>query len=409
MATVSGNLPRPLPEAPTGFRLWWQRNTNTRAAYLYLIPAFAVMAIITFYPMGYQVWMSFTDYGVKSLNPNSKTYQAPNVVGVQNYSDIFKGDLAKKVQNFDFWKLLTFNLVWTFTNVPVHVVLGVLIAVLLNTQGLLFKRAYRAIYILPIVIPTLVVATVWKNLFDPQSGGINKLLATAFGPLIQAGQGMGLFQNVDLDTFFRIRWFDQIDAPFFADAKLPIASFWIVVAVAVVVGLVLIRLRVPYSTPICLALGALVLGYGIIALEMPLSYYAMLIANIWLGWPFMTIVATGALQSIPLDLYEAASIDGASPRQQFMAITVPLLRPAVIPAAMLGVITTFNLFNFVYMMSAGGPIRKTEIMVTTAYTLVRGNQLYGVAAAFCVIIFFVLLGLTLLTNGITRGTERYDV
>jgi len=409
MATVSGNLPRPLPEAPTGFRLWWQRNTNTRAAYLYLIPAFAVMAIITFYPMGYQVWMSFTDYGVKSLNPNSKTYQAPNVVGVQNYSDIFKGDLAKKVQNFDFWKLLTFNLVWTFTNVPVHVVLGVLIAVLLNTQGLWFKRAYRAIYILPIVIPTLVVATVWKNLFDPQSGGINKLLATGFSPLIRAGQGMGLFQNVDLDTFFRIRWFDQIDAPFFADAKLPIASFWIVVAVAVVVGLVLIRLRVPYSTPICLALGALVLGYGIIALEMPLSYYAMLIANIWLGWPFMTIVATGALQSIPLDLYEAASIDGASPRQQFMAITVPLLRPAVIPAAMLGVITTFNLFNFVYMMSAGGPIRKTEIMVTTAYTLVRGNQLYGVAAAFCVIIFFVLLGLTLLTNGITRGTERYDV
>ena len=409
MATVSGNLPRPLPEAPTGFRLWWQRHTNTRAAYLYLIPAFAVMAIITFYPMGYQVWMSFTDYGVKSLNPNSKTYQAPNVVGVQNYSDIFKGDLAKKVQNFDFWKLLTFNLVWTFTNVPVHVVLGVLIAVLLNTQGLWFKRAYRAIYILPIVIPTLVVATVWKNLFDPQSGGVNKLLATAFGPLIRAGQAMGLFQNVDLDTFFRIRWFDQIDAPFFADAKLPIASFWMVVAVAVVVSLVLIRLRVPYSTPICLALGALVLGYGIIALEMPLSYYAMLIANIWLGWPFMTIVATGALQSIPLDLYEAASIDGASPRQQFMAITVPLLRPAVIPAAMLGVITTFNLFNFVYMMSAGGPIRKTEIMVTTAYSLVRGNQLYGVAAAFCVIIFFVLLGLTLLTNGITRGTERYDV
>jgi arabinogalactan oligomer/maltooligosaccharide transport system permease protein len=376
---------------------------------LYLIPAFAVMAIITFYPMGYQVWMSFTDYGVKSLNPNSKTYQAPNVVGVQNYSDIFKGDLAKKVPNFDFWKLLTFNLVWTFTNVPVHVVLGVLIAVLLNTPGLWFKRAYRAIYILPIVIPTLVVATVWKNLFDPQSGGINKLLATAFGPLIRVGQGMGLFQNADLDTFFRIRWFDQIDAPFFADAKLPIASFWIVVAVAVVVGLVLIRLRVPYSTPICLALGALVLGYGIIALEMPLSYYAMLIANIWLGWPFMTIVATGALQSIPLDLYEAASIDGASPRQQFVAITVPLLRPAIIPAAMLGVITTFNLFNFVYMMSAGGPIRKTEIMVTTAYTLVRGNQLYGVAAAFCVIIFFVLLGLTLLTNGITRGTERYDV
>jgi len=409
MATISGNLPRPAPQAPTGFRLWWQRTTNARAAYLYLIPAFAMMAIITFYPMGYQVWMSFTDYGVRSLNPNSKTYQAPNVVGVQNYADIFKGDLAKKVQNFDFWKLLTFNLVWTFTNVPVHVVLGVLIAVLLNTPGLWLKKAYRAIYILPMVIPTLVVATVWKNLFDPQNGGINKLLASAFTPLIQAGQGVGLFQDVNLDTVFRIRWFDQIDAPFFADAQLPLVSFWILVVMAVGVGLALIKLRVPYATPLNIGLGVLVLGYGVIALEMPLSYYAMLIANIWLGWPFMTIVATGALQSIPSDLFEAAAIDGASPRQQFLSITVPLIRPAIVPAAMLGIITTFNLFNFVYMMSAGGPIRKTEIMVTTAYSLVRGNQLYGMAAAFCVIIFFVLLGLTLLTNSITRGTERYDV
>ncbi len=409
MATLSGNLSQPAPPAPTGFRLWWQRTTHVRVAYLYLIPAFIIMAIITFYPMGYQVWMSFTDYGVKSLNPNSKTYQAPEVVGVQNYSDIFKGDLAKKVQNFDFWKLLTFNLVWTFTNVPVHVVLGVLIAVLLNTPGLWLKKAYRAIYILPMVIPTLVVATVWKNLFDPQSGGINKLLASSFTPLIQAGQGVGLFKDVDLATFFKIRWFDQLDAPFFADAKLPLLSFWILVGVAVLVGWALIKLRVPYATPLNLGLGVLVLSYGVIALEMPLSYYAMLIANIWLGWPFMTIVATGALQSIPVDLFEAAAIDGASPRQQFLSITVPLIRPAIVPAAMLGVITTYNLFNFVYMMSAGGPIRKTEIMVTTAYTLVRGNQLYGMAAAFCVIIFFVLLGLTLLTNSITRGTERYDV
>jgi len=123
----------------------------------------------------------------------------------------------------------------------------------------------------------------------------------------------------------------------------------------------------------------------------------------------MTIVATGALQSIPGDLYEAASIDGASSRQSFFSITVPLLRPAMIPAAVYGIVQTFNLFNLIYLLSGGGPLRQTEILVTTAYRLVNENQLYGVAAAFSVIIFFVLMGLTLLTNRITKATERYDV
>jgi ABC-type sugar transport system permease subunit len=84
---------------------------------------------------------------------------------------------------------------------------------------------------------------------------------------------------------------------------------------------------------------------------LPLAYYAMMIANFWLGWPFMTVVATGALQSIPKDLYEAAAIDGASDAQQFWNITVPLLRPAMIPAAVYGFTMSFNLFAFVYFMT----------------------------------------------------------
>ena len=84
---------------------------------------------------------------------------------------------------------------------------------------------------------------------------------------------------------------------------------------------------------------------------------------------------------------------------------MPLLKPAIIPAAVLGMITTFNLFNLIYLLSSGGPLRQTEILVTTAYRLVNENRLYGVAAAFSVIIFIVLLILTLTTNRITRATE----
>ncbi len=327
------------PGQPSNFM---RALSKSSTAYLYLIPAFIVMAIITFYPLGYQVWMSFTDYGLKNLRA---TAPLPNFIGLANYIKILVNDLPQ-IQNFSFVGMLAFNLWWTFSNVIVHVALGILIAVILNTEGLWLKPLYRALYILPIVIPSIIIANVWKNMYDPDYGAINQLLRM-------------IFFWVD-PKVFTINWFVTIDPPI---------SF----------------------------------------IPLTWSYYAMLITNIWLGWPFMTIVATGALQSIPKDLYEAADIDGATGSQQFWSITLPLLRPAIVPAAVLGIITTFNLFNIIYFMSAGGPLRKTEILLTTAFRLVNENRLYGVAAAFCIYIFFVLLILTLLTNRVTRATESYDV
>jgi arabinogalactan oligomer/maltooligosaccharide transport system permease protein len=313
--------------------------------YLYLLPAFLVMGFITFYPLLYQLVLSFTNFETRHLLLGLKSPDLENV-GLQNYIDIITGGLP--VQNFEFFRVLTYNLWWAVTNVMLHVPAGVLIAVLLNVRGLWFKRIYRAIYILPVVIPPLVVATVWRNIFDEQYGAMNQMLtffATAFG-----GDPV------------RIRWLFE------------------------------------YTPPIAwlLPTGAL-----------PLAYYAMMIANFWLGWPFMTLVSTGALQSIPGDLYEAASIDGASPNQQFWRITVPLLRPAMVPAAIYGFTLSFNLFNFVYFMTQGGPARSTEILITFAYDLVRNLRLYGVAAAFAVIVFFVALTIFLITNRITRATESY--
>lgn len=340
MATLTGNQlpPAHASSAPRRKSIWRLSNP-----YLYVVPAMLIMTVMTYYPMAYGVWMSFTNYGLKNLRLDAPP---PDIVGWMNYLDILAA--AVPIPNFDFLYTLFFNLFWTFSNVIFHVVIGVLIAVLLNTNGLWFKGVYRAIFILPIVIPTLVVANVWRNMFDPDFGAINQFLAM-IGGLVGIGPAA-----------FRIRWIESVDPP------------------------------IPF-------------------LPLPLSYFALLITNIWLGWPFMTIVATGALQSISKDFYEAASIDGASGTQQFWNITVPLLRPAMVPAIVYGITLTFNLFNLIYFVSGGGPLRQTEILVTTAFRLVNEQRLYGVAAAFAVYIAIILLIITLFTNRISRATESYDV
>ncbi|MEC8194280.1 MAG: extracellular solute-binding protein [Myxococcota bacterium] len=122
------------------------------------------------------------------------------------------------------------------------------------------------------------------------------------------------------------------------------------------------------------------------------AFAANLITNTWLGFPFMMVVTLGALQAIPGDLEEAASIDGANGWQRFRHVTWPMLQPALLPAVILGSIWTFNMFNIIYLVSSGEPDGGTEILISEAYrwAFTRGHR-YGYAAAYAVLIFGVLL------------------
>ena len=311
--------------------------------YLYLVPAFLVMMIITFYPLIFQVWMSFTSFGLKNFRVNGP---APTFVGLDNYIRIAQSQL--QIPNFEFERLVLFNLWWALSNVVVHVILGVLIAVALNTKGLWFRGFYRALFIIPVVIPSIIVATVWRNMFDTDAGAVNFLLQ-AIG---------GLFGMSADNPLLHLNWLNQVNDP------------------------------IPF-------------------IPLPLAYFAMITANTWLGWPLNSVVATGALQSIPGDLYEAADMDGANGWQKFRNVTVPFLRPAMLPYAIYGFVVTFNLFFLPYFMTGGNPFGRTEILVTQAYRLANERQLYGVAAAFCVYLFFLLLILTLITNRLAKATKSY--
>lgn len=109
----------------TGFK----RNVTP---YLYLLPAFIVLGVITFYPLVYQVIISFTDFQTKDLLLGLNSPKL-NWVGLDNYKKIIFGGLP--VQNFEFFRVLVYNFWWAISNVAVHVPTGVLIAVLLNVKG----------------------------------------------------------------------------------------------------------------------------------------------------------------------------------------------------------------------------------------------------------------------------------
>jgi arabinogalactan oligomer/maltooligosaccharide transport system permease protein len=122
------------------------------------------------------------------------------------------------------------------------------------------------------------------------------------------------------------------------------------------------------------------------------AFTACIITNVWLGFPFMMIVALGGLQSIPHSLYEAAYLDKANAWQRFRHITMPLLMPVMIPAALLGCIWTFNNLNVVWLVSnAGEPGDQTHILVSYVYKAAFNLYRYGYAAAVSVLIFIILV------------------
>lgn len=142
-------------------------------------------------------------------------------------------------------------------------------------------------------------------------------------------------------------------------------------------------------------------------LKSPLeTFIAVIITNVWLGYPFMMIIALGALQSIPRDLYEAADIDGASWFHKLKNITIPLIRPVMVPAITLGTIWTFNNLNIVWLVSnAGEPSDQTHLLVSFVYKAAFNFYRYGYGAALSMVIFFILLVFSLTFMRSTKATE----
>jgi arabinogalactan oligomer / maltooligosaccharide transport system permease protein len=219
---------------------------------------------------------------------------------------------------------------------PFFLLVGLVLALVLNNPAIRFKPLWRTLLIIPWAVPTYITALIWQFFFR-DVGTINLVLQTV---------------NIQ-------------------DPRNPI--HWL-------------------SNPL-------------------LAFMAIVLVNVWMSYPFFMTIILGAMQAIPADMYEAADVDGANWWVSLTRITVPMLRPAVLPAVVLSSISTFQMFNTVYLITQGGPITgvgkpgATDLVMTFAYkqTFQQGN--YGYIGAFAVIIFVILLVATLLSLRVTNVTR----
>ncbi|WP_438854755.1 ABC transporter permease subunit [Agromyces sp. M3QZ16-3] len=145
---------------------------------------------------------------------------------------------------------------------------------------------------------------------------------------------------------------------------------------------------------------------------------SVLIVNLWLGFPYMFLICTGALQSIPDDVNEASSIDGASAWQTFRHIKLPLLLVSVAPLLIASFAFNFNNFNVIYMLTNGGPrdtgapipVGFTDILISMVYKVAftGQNRDYGLAAAYSIIIFIVVAVISIIAFRRTKSLEEIN-
>lgn len=117
---------------------------------------------------------------------------------------------------------------------------------------------------------------------------------------------------------------------------------------------------------------------------------AVVVANVWRGFPFIMVLLIAGMASIPAELYEAAGVDGASWGRSFVNITLPLLKPMLLTSTLMALIWTFNNFSLIYVMTGGGPAGATDILTTFVYKSAFSSFDFGYASALSMILFAIV-------------------
>ena len=264
---------------------------------VFMLPGGLLLLLFLSYPLGLGTWLGFTD---------AKIGRAGEWVGFDNFEYLF-GDAVARLSVFN-------TVFYTVVASVFKFALGLWLAILLN-QRLPFKSFFRAVVLLPFIVPTALSAIAFWWIYDSQFSIISWALVK-----------LGVIHT----------YIDFLGDPWLARAS-------------------------------------------------------VIVANVWRGVPFVAICLLAGLQTIPVSLYEAAALDGATSSQRFFHVTLPLLTPIIAVVMTFSVLFTFTDFQLIYVLTRGGPLNATHLMATLSFQrAISGGSLgEGAALATAMVPFLV--------------------
>jgi N,N'-diacetylchitobiose transport system permease protein len=278
------------------------KRTSSALPYVLIMPSVVVLVLMLGYPLVRLATMSMQEYGLPQVFGQPAAW-----VGLDNFRTILEDDY--------FWTVLWRTLIFCFVNVALTMVLGVLIALLLEALGKGMRLLVSASLIIAWAMPALTATIVWQWLFDTEYGLVNWAL----------------------DRQGESWWANQM-------------TFFLVATIIVV----------------------------------------------WMGIPFVAFTIYAGLTQIPVELVEAAELDGARFRDIFRYVALPALKPILLILTALSVIWDFRVFTQIYVLQrAGGITRDTNLLGVFAYRISIGENRFDIGAAVAVVMLLITALLTI--------------
>jgi multiple sugar transport system permease protein len=271
-----------------------------RAGWWFVAPALVLVTVFFFVPVIASLLLSVTDFDLYSV----ASPQNARFVGLRNYREL--------LQHPTFWLALKNTFYFALVGGPLSVAVSLCAALMVNGKAVRFKTFWRTVYFLPFVTTLVAVAIVWKYLYNPEYGFLNRAL--------------GAFGVGPIDWLGDPRW------------------------------------------------------------AMP----AIILLSVWKNFGYNMLIFIAGLQSIPEELYEAASLDGASTVRTFWHVTLPQLAPTFFFVGVVTMIGYFQLFSEPYVMTAGGPLKATTSVVLFMYEEGFRWWRLGVAASIAFLLFIII-------------------
>jgi ABC-type sugar transport system permease subunit len=374
--------------------------------YGFVAPWLIALTVFIGYPFLAGLYFSFCDF---------PPLKEPLFIGAANYAELLRDPV--------FRRSLGVTLVYAAVAIPLGVFLALTLAILLNTRirGLSF---YRVVFYLPHLVPSVVTALLWLWIFNPKFGLLNFVLGKVFA---LADAWTGCFVDLNAALAGELRWSAAAAVLVLIPAALVLTrarlagacsrwkqalsvGAWTTAAVAgITLVYILLHRWLPADVQKLHSPGWLADAApfpSTLPFAPAWALWAIIIMGMW-GVGQMAIIYLAKLQDVPLDLYEAADIDGASWWQKTRHITLPMISPVILFNLVMAIIGTFQVFAEPYIMTRGGPEDATRFVAMFIYDQAFQYQRVGYASAVAWVLFLIIVGLTLLAFRLSRRHVFY--